>query len=247
MLTRELTGMADVVVAGQIARDLVLVVDGIPDPGSGAAVRERREQLGGKGANQAVALAQLGLRPALLGAVGDDPAGRALLRQAERDGIDVSAVARRAGTASGLITDLVDRQGRWRYLEDLPPAVLLTEADVAAAAGLIGSARWVSVQLQQPPAAALAAARLGREAGARVVLDGAPEDQQTTDPLLAAAGVLRADAREAELLTGTRLDSPDAALRTAASLLRRGPSLVAWRPAGPATRSPGRAASCSCR
>jgi sugar/nucleoside kinase (ribokinase family) len=62
---------ADVIVAGQIARDLVLVVDDVPGAGQSAAVRQRREMLGGKGANQAVALAQLGMRVALLGVVGD--------------------------------------------------------------------------------------------------------------------------------------------------------------------------------
>jgi ribokinase len=226
-LPRELTGVADIVVAGQIARDLVLVVDELPEPGSSAAVRQRRELLGGKGANQAVGLAQLGLRPALLGVVGDDRAGGGLLAQAGRDGIDVSAVVRRAGAATGLITDLVDRHGRWRYLEDLPPPVLLTEADVRAAVGLIRRARWVSIQLQQPAPAVLAAARLAREEGCRVVLDGAPADANATGPLLAAAEVVRADARETGLLTGARLDSPAAALRTAASLLERGPSLVA--------------------
>ncbi|MBV9140496.1 MAG: hypothetical protein JO115_06220 [Pseudonocardiales bacterium] len=54
----------DVVVVGQIARDLVLLVEELPAPGTGTAVRQRREMLGGKGANQAVGLAQLGVRPA---------------------------------------------------------------------------------------------------------------------------------------------------------------------------------------
>ena len=65
---------------GQIARDLVLVVDEAPGPGQSASVRERREMLGGKGANQAVALAQLGMRPVLAvaaaGATVGHPGGR---------------------------------------------------------------------------------------------------------------------------------------------------------------------------
>jgi hypothetical protein len=69
---------ADVVVAGQLARDLVLVVDDVPEAGQSGPVRERREMLGGKGANQAVAVAQLGLRPALIAVAGDDEAGSRL-------------------------------------------------------------------------------------------------------------------------------------------------------------------------
>ncbi|MBO0776558.1 MAG: bifunctional hydroxymethylpyrimidine kinase/phosphomethylpyrimidine kinase, partial [Actinobacteria bacterium] len=54
-----------------------------------------------------------------------------------------------------------------------------------------------------------------------------PGETGGRDSLLAAAHVLRADEREAEMLTGSRLDTPQEALRAAAGLLERGPSLVA--------------------
>ncbi|MFG1891405.1 PfkB family carbohydrate kinase [Micromonospora sp. NPDC049051] len=57
----------DVMVVGQVARDLVLLVDEVPEAGGTAPVRRRRELLGGKGANQAVGLAQLGAAVGLLG------------------------------------------------------------------------------------------------------------------------------------------------------------------------------------
>jgi ribokinase len=74
-----------VIVFGQIARDLVLVVDAVPTASRSADVYQRRELLGGKGANQAVGLAQLGLRPALAGVVGEDQVGHRLLTQASQD------------------------------------------------------------------------------------------------------------------------------------------------------------------
>jgi ribokinase len=218
---------ADVVGAGQLARDLVLVVDEVPGPGQSGTVRERREVLGGKGANQAVALAQLGMRPALIAVTGDDEAGSRLLEQAVRDGIDVTAVARRPGTATGLIVDVVDRHGQWRYLEDLPAPVLLGEDDVKAGAGLYACARWASVQLQQPAPAVLAAARAARDAGCRVLIDGAPPAGLDKDGLLGTVDVVRADAREAGLLAGTTVRSADDAARAAAAILDQGPGLVA--------------------
>ena len=63
----------------QLARDPVLVIDDVPEAGNSAYVRERREVLGGKGANQAVAFAQLGLRPALVAVAGADDEGVCLL------------------------------------------------------------------------------------------------------------------------------------------------------------------------
>jgi len=107
-------------VVGQLARDLVLVVDRMPPAGSAADVRCRREMLGGKGASQAVALAQLGARPILLAVTGDDRVGEDLLTQARRDGIDVSQVRRRVGACTGLIVEALDAEGRWRYLQHLP-------------------------------------------------------------------------------------------------------------------------------
>lgn len=45
-----------VVVVGQIARDLIVLIDEVPGAGEAAGVRSRHEVLSGKGANQAVAL-----------------------------------------------------------------------------------------------------------------------------------------------------------------------------------------------
>ncbi|HUN32005.1 MAG TPA: PfkB family carbohydrate kinase [Trebonia sp.] len=219
---------ADVVVAGQLARDLVLVLKGaLPEAGQSGQVRERREMLGGKGANQAVALAQLGLRTALIAVAGNDEAGSRLLQQAARDGIDVSGVARRTRAATGLIVDIVDRRGQWRYLEDLPRSVLLNESDVRAGEHLFRGARWASVQLQQPAAAVRAAARLARQAGCRVLIDGAPPAGISQEELLSRADVVRADAREAELLAGKAIAGAADAAKAAEAILRQGAGLVA--------------------
>ncbi|RQW95550.1 carbohydrate kinase, partial [Micromonospora globispora] len=154
----------DAMVVGQVARDIVLLVDEVPGASGTAPVRCRRELLGGKGANQAVGLAQLGVRVGLLGAVGQDEVGDRLLGRARSDGIDVSPVLRREGTPSALIVDVVDARGHWRYLEDIPAETLLTEADVAGAEDALRAAQAVVVQLQQPLPAALAAARCARAA-----------------------------------------------------------------------------------
>jgi ribokinase len=232
--------MASTVVVGQITRDLVLSVDELPGARETARVLRRREVLGGKGANIAVALAQLGMPVSLLGVVGDDHVAATLLARAKRDGIDVDPVVRRAGTATGLVVDVPDAHGDWHYLEHLPPEVLLTEDDVTACADTLRAARCVVVQLQQPPSAALAAATCAKDAGRLVVLDGTPvqgeqdgeqdgeQNGDRRDALLATADVLRADDKEARLLTGTEIQDADAAIRAAKDLIDRyGIALVA--------------------
>ncbi|MEV4712556.1 PfkB family carbohydrate kinase [Micromonospora sp. NPDC049374] len=211
---------------GQLARDVVLTVNRLPGPHQATDVGRRREVLGGKGANQAVALSQLGATATLLAVAGDDDVGDDLLAQARRDGIDVTYVVRRSGIPTGLIIEVLEPQGRWRYLQHLPEPTLLTEADITAAANAFQRMDAVLVQLQQRPAAALAAARQGQTAGSLVVLDGAPADDEHRRSLLAAADVVRADDREAELLTGIRSDNPDKVRKAAEDVLDTGPALI---------------------
>jgi ribokinase len=208
-------------VVGQLARDLVLAVDRLPEAGSAGDAGERFEQLGGKGANQAVALAQLGVRPRLVAVAGDDVIGDVLLDQARRDGIDVGAVIRRRDTLTGLIVELLESGGHWRYVQHLPPEVLLSERDVLGAREVIAGSDAVLVQLQQPAAAALAAAKIGREAGRLVVLDGEVSDRR----LLAFADVIRADEREAKGLDEHVLDEGPSLL----ALAEADANLFLWR------------------
>lgn len=204
---------------GQIARDLVLVVDEVPGPGGTAPVRERREMLGGKGANIAVGLAQLGAPVQLVGVVGDDDTGARLIARAAADGIGTEGVVQRQDCLTGLIVDLV--ADGWRYLEHLPDGVLLREDDLPT--DLIARAATVVVQLQQPPEVALKAARA---AHGRVVLDGAPERLRAE--LLACADVVRADHQEAELLSGRKIADAAEATAAAREVMKHGPGLVAF-------------------
>ncbi|MGY1857023.1 PfkB family carbohydrate kinase [Modestobacter sp. SYSU DS0290] len=213
------------VVVGQVGRDLVLEVDQLPRGGGSTPVRTRRELLGGKGANQAVAMQQLGLPVALVGVLGDDAAGDDVLAQAVRDGLWITGVVRRPGGTTALLVDLVESGGTRRLVEDVPASSLLTPADVAAAGELFEQARAVVLQLQQPgPAVRAALARAPRSA--LTVADGAPPDQGTADALLAGVQVLRADAVEAGAWVGGELSGLDDVRAAATELCHQGPRVV---------------------
>jgi ribokinase len=213
-----------VVVVGQVARDLVLRLAVLPDAGGSAPVEERHELLGGKGANQAVGLAQLDLPVALVAVAGADAAGAAVLEQARQDGIDTAAVRRRGTTA--LLVDVVEASGARRLLEHVPPESLLTIDDVQAAADVLRGADTVLLQLQQPGPALVQAVRLTPQ-GARVVLDGGTDDRDVRRALLGRAQVVRADAAEAAQLSGVRVLTVDDAREAARGLLGQGPDVVA--------------------
>lgn len=210
-------------VVGQFARDLVLEVEQLPDAGGSTSVRRRAEMLGGKGANQAVGLRQLGVTPvAVLGVVGEDAVGAWVRAQAEADDLDVTPLVRRGSTA--LLLDVIadDRH----LFEDVPDDSLFRVADVRAARQVFADVGVVSLQLQQTADVVTEVARLAHAHDALLVLDGAPPEG-TRDALLGRASILRADAVEARAWTGDDVSDPSDAERAAADLLSAGPSLVA--------------------
>jgi ribokinase len=201
------------------------MVDQVPEAGGSVDVGLRRELLGGKGANIAVGLAQLGAAVALVGVVGDDLVGEQLIAQAARDGLDRSAVRRRATCESALMVDIVTPDGQWRYLESVPSGALLTADDIDLVHDLLHGAQTVILQLQQPADAVLAALD-ALQPSCLVIMDGVPEEESTRDRILAAASVLRLDGHEAELLVGHAIPDESAARQAAERLLDRGPDLV---------------------
>lgn len=107
-LDRSSAAAADLVIVGDCNPDvLVLGRDVTPEFGQREKLVDRASLLiGGSAAIMAVAAARLGLRAALVAAVGDDPAGRFMLGQLAAEGVDVTAVATRTGVPTGLTVAL---------------------------------------------------------------------------------------------------------------------------------------------
>src|SRR5215217_6698652 len=100
-----------VLVVGSINVDLTVHAERLPAPGETVAGGRLERTGGGKGANQAVAAARAGAAVVLAGAVGDDELGAEALAELRAECIDVSAVARLGGVATGVALIVVDRAG----------------------------------------------------------------------------------------------------------------------------------------
>lgn len=214
-----------IIVMGQVGRDLVLNIPGIPGADGSVPVRTRREMLGGKGANQAVGLRQLGADVRVIAVIGQDQAGKWMLQELTDSEIDTRFVTRRGETA--LLVDVVDDSNARRLLEHIPPSSLLTVDDIerAVAADALEDIDTICLQLQQPAAALLAAATQAHSRRIRVILDGAVQGSDR-DELLPYAQVVRANSAEAQLLTGMQIGTPQDARKAAAKILEAGPELV---------------------
>ena len=89
-------------VIGSINMDQVVTTDRIPGKGETLPGRDLKYIPGGKGANQAVAMARLGAEVTMFGCVGDDDNGRSLLSSLSAEGVDVSRVNKTKNAPTGL-------------------------------------------------------------------------------------------------------------------------------------------------
>jgi sugar/nucleoside kinase (ribokinase family) len=134
----------DLVVVGDCNPD-VIVLGGDVTPAFGQQeklVGSMRLVIGGSATITAVAAARLGLRVALVAAVGDDPAGQLMTSMLAAEGVDVSAVVVRPGVPTGM-TVVLSRGGDRAILTAIGSMTSLTAADVPDA--LVRSARHVHV------------------------------------------------------------------------------------------------------
>ncbi|MBV8672449.1 MAG: ribokinase [Acidobacteriaceae bacterium] len=138
-----------VVVVGSINIDLVAKAQRIPVTGETVAGLDFRTYPGGKGANQAVAIARLGYPVRMIGRTGDDAFG-AQLRDGLRDsGVDVSGVGI-SQASSGVAVIIVSPSGENVIVVTAGANGLVTPADIDANIDIISSAGIVLTQLEIP-------------------------------------------------------------------------------------------------
>jgi ribokinase len=100
----------DLVVVGSINVDLTANVARLPGAGETVGGGRLRRDVGGKGANQAVAASRLGARVRMVGAVGSDPDGGWAVDTIRSAGVDVEGV-RAADAPTGTALIAVDAAG----------------------------------------------------------------------------------------------------------------------------------------
>lgn len=162
-----------IVVVGSINMDLVVRTPAIPLAGQTLIGTDFTTTPGGKGANQAVAVARLGYPVSMVGAVGDDVFAEALVTNLAAAGVDTTAVERVAGP-SGVAPIAVASDGE-NCIVVVPGAN--GEVDTASVdrnAHLIQSAGMVLCQLELPIETILGVLGLCAQAGVPAMLDPAP-------------------------------------------------------------------------
>jgi len=201
--------------------DLVATVAHLPQPGETVLGRHLGTYPGGKGANQAVAAARLGGQVALVGRVGNDNFGAALIENLKANAVDSSGVERDPEAATGAALIYVEDGGQ-NMIAVAPGAnATISGADVQRAASRLTRGDVLTMQLEIPIPAIREAVTAAHQAGAFVLLNAAPA-QRLDSGLLRHVDALVVNEREAKTLVEQEL-SLDAA---ASALHVYGPNIV---------------------
>ncbi|MDX6307609.1 MAG: ribokinase [Nocardioidaceae bacterium] len=210
-----------ILVVGSVNRDYVCRVEAIPRAGETVLGARLSLGSGGKGGNQAVAAAKMGVRTALVACVGSDPDGRALLADLTAAGVDVDDVATVDETRSGVAFVMVAKDGENSIVvapganERLDPGSVRE----AIARGLRRGDVLV-VQAEIPLACIVSAVTEAERSAGRVVFNLAPYRDVPAD-VLAACDPLVVNEGEARALLGIREADRDGDAAEMAALIRR--------------------------
>lgn len=192
--------MTDALVLGSVNIDATLALPREPRPGETLRASSLSWGLGGKGANQAVAMARLGVRTAFVGMTGDDAPGGDAARTLADEGIDTAGLSAVRGVRTGMAV-IFEVHGESTIAiygganDRMGPDVVASLPDEAFAAPL------VVLEMEVPRPAVRLAMERARRMGARVLFDPAPVEDVDGE-LVGLADIILPNRHEASRLTG---------------------------------------------
>jgi ribokinase len=208
-------------VVGSLNMDMVTRVDRFPSPGETIRGSSFRIFPGGKGANQAVALARLGAGVEMIGAIGDDMLGRGYRDILVKEGVGVGGLRVIAGAATGTASIEVSAAGENHIVIVGGANDTVDSAHVRSLAATIRGASLLLLQLEIPLAASIEAAGIAKAAGVPVMLDPAPA-RELPDELLASVTIITPNETEAAVLSGADTSTEEGVKEASRRLLARG-------------------------
>lgn len=216
--------VAKVSVAGSFVVGLTLRSDRFPVEGETLLARDFDMGPGGKGSNQAVQVARLGVPVQFIGVIGNDDFGSIGTDLYAREGVGVDHLVRsERNTGVGFI--MLDDAGDNRILLDPGSNDEFGPDHVRAARGTIAASRVVMTQLEIPAATAAEAMSLGKKCGCITLLNPAPV-RPLPEAIFPDIDLLTPNQTEARVLLGVAPDDPTPDLDLCGRLLELGVGTV---------------------
>ena len=214
--------MKSILVIGSANIDIQVDTERMPEKGETIFGRAIRYNLGGKGANQAVACGKLGGAVAFLGVVGDEPNIAAMRREMEQWGVNCDALETVSGQASGTAMICVDGQGDNRIIVIPGTNGLLSAKLVRKNRAMIDACGILILQKEIPWEGNREAVGIARALNKVIILNPAPAGGEIDWETLQAVDYLTPNETELALLSGCEVTNLDAAVAAGRKLLDRG-------------------------
>ncbi len=192
--------MSKIVVLGSLNMDLVVKADRLPVGGETLLGEAFYEIPGGKGANQAVAMARLGAEVHMIGRVGSDGFGKTLLETLKKDGVEVRAVKSIEGISTGVALITLQASAENSIIVVSGANGCLQVEDVELEAASIQTAATFVTQLETPLETVKRGLALAKQAGVFTILNPAPA-QILDETILSQVDLLTPNETELALLS----------------------------------------------
>lgn len=213
--------MSKIIVIGSSNTDLAIKTIRIPEPGETVMGGTFMMTAGGKGANQAVAVARLGGDVAFVTKVGDDMFGDESRARYVKEGLPEKFLLVEKGIPSGVALITVDARGENCIVVAPGANNALTCADVDAVRDEIAAADYLLLQLEIPMEVVEHAAEVAVANGTKVILNPAPA-AELSKTLIESLYLITPNRTECQLLSGVAIANEADAEAAAGKLMEMG-------------------------
>ena len=205
--------------------DMVVKTDHIPVPGETVLSGSFFMNPGGKGANQAVAVARLGGEVVFVSRLGNDVFGKQFIQLFRDEGIDTSLLLTDENLPSGVALITVDRAGENSIVVASGANAGLNIGDISQALDAIAGAGILLLQLEIPMEVVQYVVAYAAARNVKVILNPAPA-HFLPDTMLRQIDILTPNKTEASVIAGMPVTDMESAAKAAELICSKGVKTV---------------------
>lgn len=212
--------MKNICVIGSLNMDLVVNVDTMPKPGQTIIGSNFKEVPGGKGANQAVAMARLNGNVSMIGKVGEDGFGQTLINSLKNDKVDTTYIQTAKG-ATGVALITVDKNAQNSIVVSPGANFEVKEDDIDNNIEAIKNSDIVVLQLETPLNTIKYALNKVKELNKYTILNPAPA-VKLDDEIIKNVDLLTPNETELEIISGVSIETEEDIQKAAQIMIEKG-------------------------
>ena len=212
--------MKNICVIGSLNMDLVVNVDTMPKTGQTIIGSNFKEVPGGKGANQAVAMARLNGNVSMIGKVGEDGFGQTLINSLKNDKVDTTYIQTTKG-ATGVALITVDKNAQNSIVVSPGANFEVKEDDIDNNIEAIKNSDIVVLQLETPLNTIKYALNKAKELNKYTILNPAPA-VKLDDEIIKNVDLLTPNETELEIISGVSIETEEDIQKAAQIMIEKG-------------------------